>query len=279
MLILEVRKILKELNFDDAIIAEVLGLNLSQTSFHHKLSLNQICDLSNFLDITVTQLLNNTFDIDLLKKKFIAPSFAIPEEYLGYGGTFIDTIKKIADFVELMIPKLNSREQFLRNLQLTENTIRQPNLMLNANCLLKSGETLKNIFNFSKEDIMYMAIYLNKNAKRNKIQPLIKDCRFDSEVADIICSLTNSYYDKNFKYHVERKETKFKVVGISNPEINSFIGLPIICDEIFSYFKAYTITNTTELAFGRNMKLIGIENSIERQQQKQEFIFEESKLQ
>lgn len=269
--------IVNQLNLEKETINFLTNSHYDTLSNSHTFKFNDTCRISNFLGLTVEQFIEDDFDIQLIKKKFLSPSLALPPEYLPAGGTFIDTIKGVVDFVEKILGK-EARRRILNNIQITESVLRTPHLLVNANCLLKTGKALRDI-NFSDEDINQMAYFINLQSRRSEVAKIVKDCKMTSDVAEIMCQSTGSYYDNNFKYHIEKENSTFTIVGVSNEEIHDQLNISSICDEIFTKFKAYTVSNATVAQFKKPMHLIKIKSELLNHRQIQRFTFKDSILQ
>lgn len=272
-----INEIISGLNLQPEIVNSLFNTNYSKILSNDDISFKGLCDFAEFLNINCDQLILGDYDLELLKKKFITPSLAIPSEYLRVGGTFIDTIRGIVDYLELTYGS-KVRKRFLNYIQLTEPTLVNSKLIVNANCLLKVGKFLAEI-NIDRGSIGNMATFVNTTAKRKLISEHINECRFGSEVAQKIVDITNSHYDKNFSYHFEKKGNRFAIVGTSEEEIHDELKLNIICDEIVSNFKAQTVANSSVHRFGKKLNLVSVEDSIKKGLQVQKFIFKESMLQ
>lgn len=260
---------------DSELMSDLLKTDYDSIRQDSELGFKQVEEFASFLNITIEQLINGNYDIDLIKESFIFPHSKVPSEYLNEAGTFIETISGVADYVEHLYNG-KTRKHLLDELQLSEHSVRSPNLLLNASVLKKTGQVLKDL-NVDSYAIREMAIHINNNSKRKKINELIKDCRTDQEIAQKICDATNDTYDKNFRYHLESHGDKFQVVGISKESIHDELKSKVICDEVFTLFKAYTVATTPAKLFGRSMHLLEVNDTTTGSHQVQRFTFQETK--
>jgi hypothetical protein len=149
--------------------------------------------------------------------------------------------------------------------------------MVNANACLKIGDILSDL-NISKLEISNMAMQTNLSLKkRSGIYKHIKDCKDYLEVVSKMCELS-SLYDKNFFYEIESHGNIFKIIASSNPEIHDVLKIKSITNEPFTYFRAFTVQNTSLMLTGRPMNLIDVTTEYKNGTQIVSYVFENENI-
>lgn len=266
-----------ELHLDSVLVNDLLNEDYNNIGSDYDFSFKQVEQMASFLDLTIEQLLSGNFDMEALKKRFITPSIAIPTSYLKAPGTYVDTIKSVADYVERSF-SIESKKHLLQSIEMTDATLNTQGLLLNVNALNATGKALESL-NLSKADLNQLAMFVNFKAKRNIMSQLIKDCKYDSEVASVLCDVTGKIYDKNFSYSLKEMDDRFQINAVSKEEIHDELKLTEICGDVFNYFKAFSISNTTVQLFGKKMLLLDVSSELKDGRQVQKYTFKNSRLQ
>lgn len=267
----QIKDIQNELLLEEDIFEELLQNKLVDIKSSDDIGFKSLERISSYLGLTLTEFITKQYDLNEIKKQFIKSDADIPDNYSLVPGTFVSTIKGVADFLESLL-NTKARKTFLEQMDISEEMLRDDSLLLNANALLKAGKIIKEL-NLSKKEVEYMAIKINQNSKRSPLQDLIKDCKDDYEVAKKLIDKANNHYDQNFRYKVFKDGENFLIEGKSNEIIHDNLKLKEICDDVFTQFKAYTVANATNKTFHRQMNLITTENIVTHNRQIQRFYF------
>jgi hypothetical protein len=269
----------KDIGLNDHMIPQIFGLTSKeyfkkihgQTPFKY----NELVSFSNYLGVTIDNILSDSIDYDVIKKRFITPSYALPEKYLKAAGTYIHTLRYMIEFCKYKFGK-KYRQMILDHLQLDEKVLLNSKLMVNLE-LLNDFAQFVNSHGFDLDDFNYMALYVNQFGRRSQIQSIIKDCTNVSGILKIMVQNQNKY-DQNFTYSIKQKGDLFCITGKSNEYINQEIGSKKICSDLINHFKAYTIKNTSIFKGQRPINIINIENEIIKDRQIERYTIKEGSL-
>lgn len=200
----------------------------------------------------------------------------VPCEYKSAAGTFIGTVKGCADYFEHSHNE-SARKFLLDQIQISEDVLNTPGLMLNIKTLLEI-ENVFDDFNLSKKSMEELSLYLNlTDPKRKDVIKQISEYKTDFEAVKKMAEIANNHYDKNFKYRVEKYQDRFKVIARGNEEIHDTLRSKKLTGDRFALFRANTISNSTLEITGKKMDLLEVINNFKSGAQEIEFIFKETR--
>jgi hypothetical protein len=242
-----------ELLWDKSFLSELMNYDVTslEKAKPDPVPFNSIVALSDFLGVSIEQIADNNIDYKQVKRKFITPSLSIPDHHTVAAGSYITSLRCMYNFVKNKFNQKTATEM-LKTFQIDTAVLRNDNIMINLKLINDILKYTVEKLNFTKQDILNMAIRGYVDCPRKSIINLVKDTQTDKEILQAMVSISN-LYEKNFSYKLDIvNETKFVLRSESNPEFNEALKTNKLSTEITNTYKNLAVSVVPAL-LGRPM--------------------------
>lgn len=231
-------RISHELNLGDAGMADLLELTAADYARKHdsrsELSVRAAMRLSERLDLSFDGLVTGRIDFRALAKHFNEERAFLPERYGRAAFSRRRTSIYMLEFIESMYG-WKERAHVLRRLQLNETIFSEPDEDIN---ILFAEDVCEYISRYrgGRRDLFQMGLSSSRSVKGGKVLDLLGAASSIKGVYELICYVTERYFEENYCYQVTRAGPDgCEISGVPNPELLElleldFAGGPAICE-------------------------------------------------
>jgi hypothetical protein len=263
---------------DDKLICDVLKLTsteLERVKLTKDMKFDSIINLCNFYELSLEQILKKEVDFNLLRKKIITPSTAIPSKYLNHPGTYMENIRSIINYVKNSMSE-NTANNLMDRFQISKQAILNDKLNVNVSMAEDVVKFVMEELNFNSHDIFNMAISSYSSDKRKAIMKFGEIAKTDKEVVEIIAK-NSTQYEKNFDYHVETiDDTRFILKSVSREEAHDLTSQKELTSQYLIYYKKAAIEVITALMGRPPLKIIDSVSELKNGRQHINYYFKDT---
>ena len=256
-----IHSIKTELYCDDDFIRDVLELSESEYNKaikYNKISFKNICNFSNFFNIGIQELIDNSVDWDKARSSIMTSHSRIPDHYNIGAGSYIRQIRAIFTFVQNKTNK-KTADLLLNKLGISHNNLLDDSILVNIKLVNDALELISSELNFNREDLKAIAIHALQTNKG-----IIKVLKSSNGSAEKICQLVaknSNHYEYNFNYSFQSLENGFfKINSKSRPQKNETFRSAQISSPLTTQLKSMIIDHTSLLIGEKKYRVVNIKD-------------------
>lgn len=213
----------------------------------------------------------------MVRRSLVSPSLCIHDKYIVGGGTYIESVRVIYNYVSNVLSE-EVANNLLSRFELHPNVLMNDSLMVNSDLINDLLGYILNELHLDKSDLLFMAISGFSSRKRQEVLESGLGKGSDYDTANEIVK-NSEKFEVNFDYNIEKLNDKyFRINTISREQSNDRMKKAEIATQDTIDYKTAIIKVFYSLTGQIQPKILEVESNISNGRQTVNYLFKETKL-